>query len=94
MEIVWSPQSLEDIEQIGDYIAEDSSERAATFVEKIINSVERLTSFPDSGSLVEENPMFRQVIFQGYRTIYYIEKDSINIITVLSPARLVEGLET
>lgn len=90
MEIIWSPQSLDDIEQIGDYIAEDSTENATNFVLKIIDSVERLKKFPESGSLIEENPMFRHVICQRYRIIYYLESNNINIITVLSPGRLLK----
>lgn len=88
MEIVWSPQSLIDIEQIGDYIAEDSPQNAISFVSEIIESVERLQDFPESGALVEENPMFRHVIHKGYRIVYYLEKNQVNIITVLSPGRL------
>ena len=44
MEIIWSHQSLEDIELIGDYIAQDSPECACIFVDEIIESVESSAS--------------------------------------------------
>lgn len=88
MEIVWSPLSLQDIEEIGDYISKDSPETAVAFVEELIMSVERLIEYPESGSLVQENPVFRQVVFKKYRIIYFLEIDTISIITVLSPGRL------
>ncbi len=90
MEIVWSPQSLEDIEKIGDYIAEDSPQNAAKFVSENIDSVERLQTYPESGMLIEENPMFRHVVHQGYSIVYYLENNQVNIITVLSPGRLLK----
>lgn len=34
--IVWPPSALEDIEAIADYIAEESSDSAAKFIEKIM----------------------------------------------------------
>ncbi len=87
MEIIWSPLSLEDIEQIGDFIAEDSPTNAAEFIDQIIYTVERLEEFPMSGNIVEENPIFRQVIYKDYRVVYFLEIETINIITVLGPGR-------
>ena len=87
MEITWSPQSLEDLNEIGDFIAEDSPENAALFIDKIINSVERLVEFPESGQIIEENPMFRHLVYQGYRLIYQLRTEQVLIITVLAPGR-------
>lgn len=90
MEIVWSPQALEDIESIGDFIAEDNPPRAITFVDELIDSVERFIDFPESGNIVEENPIFRQVVHDGYRLIYQLRTKKILIITVLRPGRLLK----
>lgn len=89
MEIVWSPQSLKDIEEIGDFIAQDNPNRAITFVDELLNSVERLERFPESGSFVEENPVFRQVIYESYKLIYQHRNDKILIVTVLGPGRVI-----
>ncbi|MCB0340624.1 MAG: type II toxin-antitoxin system RelE/ParE family toxin [Pseudobdellovibrionaceae bacterium] len=90
MEIVWSPQALKDIESIGDFIAEDNPPRAITFVDELIDSVERLTRFPESGSIVEENPIFRQIVYDGYRLIYQLRTKRILIIAVLGPGRFLK----
>jgi toxin ParE1/3/4 len=90
MEIVWSPQSIEDIEAIGDFIAEDNPTRSISFVDEIISSVERLSRFPESGPIVEENPVFRQIVHEGYRIVYQFRSKKILIVTVLGPGRLLK----
>jgi plasmid stabilization system protein ParE len=44
--IVWFPQSLEDIEAIRAYIAEDSPRYADLTVRRIVAAVERLAGVP------------------------------------------------
>ena len=90
MEIIWSPQSLEDIEEVGEFIAADNPLRAISFVDELISSVERLSKFPESGSIVEENPVFRQIVYEGYRIIYQFRSERILIVTVLGPGRLLK----
>jgi len=62
--LIWSPQSLRDLESIRDYVATDSPRYAALVVERILQSVERLTGFPESGRVVPErnDPQLREVI--------------------------------
>ena len=88
MRILWSPNSLNQLEKIGDYIALDSPVNAAKFIDKLIDSVERLKDFPLSGSNVPESPNLKQVIVQGYRIVYRATDKSIDIIAVLSPFQL------
>lgn len=90
MEIIWSPQSLEDVEFIGDYIAQDSPERACLFIDDLISSVERLQQFPESGPIIEDHPIFREVIYNGYRIIYQLRVKKILIITILGPGQLLK----
>ena len=71
-------------------IAKDNPIRAVTFVDELIATVERLTKFPESGQIVEENPVFRQVVHHGYRLIYQFKPKKIIIITVLGPGRLLK----
>ena len=61
MRIIWSPNSLKQLENIGDYIAIDSPGNARMFIDKLIVSVERLKQFPLSGSNVPESPNLKQV---------------------------------
>lgn len=85
MEIVWTESSILRLEEIGNFIAADSPDRAVDFVDSLIKSVVRLREFPFSGVLCPENPAFRQVVLQGYRVIYRVKENLIEIITVISP---------
>ena len=88
MKITWSPASFKQIEAIGDFIALDSPKMAQVFVQKLIDSVERLKEFPLSGSIVKESPNLRQVIVQGHRVVYRAKDKQIEIIAVLTPFKL------
>lgn len=52
--LVWSPQSVRDLEAIRAYVAADSERYADALVRRIIATVERLTAFPESGRIVPE----------------------------------------
>ena len=70
-QIVWSPVALRDIESIRMYIAEDSPRVAELVVGRIIQAVERLRNFPESGRKVPErnDPEIREVIVPPYRVV-------------------------
>ena len=53
-QLIWSPQSIRDIESVRTYIAEDSPIYAELVVARIMKVVERLKTFPDSGRVVRE----------------------------------------
>ena len=90
MEIIWSPQSLDNIEEIGDFIARDNPSQAILFVDELISSVERLNRYPESGKIMEENPLFREIVHRGYRLIYQLRLNKVLIATVLGPGRLLK----
>jgi toxin ParE1/3/4 len=85
VKIIWSPNSIKQIEIIGDFIALDSPANAHKFIDKILISVERLKQFPLSGSNVPESANLKQVLVQGYRIIYRPLDSAIHIIAVLTP---------
>jgi len=92
--IVWSPQALKDLESIRDYIAQDSVRYADLVVARIVSSVERLRSFPESGRVVPElnRPEIREVIVRPYRVVYRIRPSAVEIATVFRASRLLPGL--
>ena len=90
MEIIWSPLAIGDLKEIGDFIAQDNPIKPTTFVDELIASVERLNSFPESGQILEENSVFRQITHRGYRLIYQFRQKKILIITVLGPGRILK----
>jgi len=84
MEIIWSPLALEKSEQIGNYIAKDAPERTRLFVDRLVESAERLREFPMSGQITREHPAFRQVVTQGYRLVYQVKEKAVEIVTVIA----------
>ncbi|MBU0694020.1 MAG: type II toxin-antitoxin system RelE/ParE family toxin [Candidatus Omnitrophica bacterium] len=89
MKIVWSDPAILDLENIKNYIAKDSPYYASIFVEKIIEAIDKLSSFPSIGRIVPEfnNKNIREVIYQHYRVIYQTTQETIFILTVIHGGR-------
>ena len=83
----------DDIEGIGEYIAEaDSPSRAAYVVAGIREVVEGLADLPRRGSHVREleqagRPGFREVLFKPYRIIYRVTDDAVQVLLVADGRR-------
>ena len=88
--IEWTDRSLEDLNEIHEYIARDSKNYANLFVKKIYETVQKLKDFPNIGRVVPEvnNPSVREVIFQNYRIIYRKMNNYVEIITIIHGSRL------
>jgi plasmid stabilization system protein ParE len=67
MRLEWTDPAVEDLQDIVDYIARDSSFYADAVAERIVLAVERLASFPRSGRLVPEadDLRIREIIVRG-----------------------------
>ena len=89
-QIIWSPRSLRDVESIRDYITQDSPRVADLVVARIIRTVERLKTFPESGRKVPErnDPEIREVIASSYRVVYRLREGTVEIVTVFRASRL------
>lgn len=91
--IVWSPQALDDLNAIRDYIALDAPRTARRFIRRIFDKVDRLEAFPLSGTIVPElgRKEFRQVLLKKYRIIYRVHTDElVEIVTVYHGSRLLD----
>jgi len=71
-QVIWSPSALEDIEQIAQFIAKDSSDQAAIFVGRLIEATDRLETAPLSGRIIPEigHRDCREIIYGAYRIMY------------------------
>jgi toxin ParE1/3/4 len=89
MKILWTEPAIEDLRNLHSYIANDSPYYANSFVERIILSVEKLTSLPGIGRMVPEadEETIRELLYHNYRIIYRIRKELIEILTVVHGAR-------
>lgn len=97
MKIKWTKEALEQLIEIEEYISKDSPERAANFVDQLIEHAE--DSLPDNprvGRAVPEiaNPEIRELIFRKYRIVYRLTENSIEILSVFEGHRLLRIDET
>ena len=90
VEVRWTVQSLEDIENIAKYISKDSIRYAEVQVEDFFDSVILLEKFPKAGRIVPEvnDKDLRELIVGFYRIIYGIlSENRIDILTVYHTSR-------
>ena len=88
-EVIWSPRSIVDLEEIRAYIAADSPSWAELTVQRLVAAVERLRQFPDSGRMVPErqSPELREVVSGEFRIVYRRTPDLVEIATVFRGSR-------
>lgn len=87
--LTWSPEAQRDVESIRTYIAEDSTRYADLVVRRIVATVERLETFPESGRIVPErgDPSIREVLVNPYRVVYRFRGKTVEIVTVFHASR-------
>ena len=91
MIVAWSQEAGANLVDIEEFIARDSLERAVRFVDALIDHAEKnLADNPGSGRTVPEigNPDIRELIFRGYRIVYRLNGDRVEILTVFEGHRL------
>ena len=92
--LIWSPQAIEDIQSIAEYIARDSAFYAGSTVERIFQAPEKLVQFPKLGRVVPEknDDSIREIFVFQYRIIYEIVASEIHVLTVVHGRRILEDL--
>ena len=87
--VIWSPQSVRDVESIRAFIAQDSVVYAELVARRILAGIERLHAFPESGRIVPERdvPELREVIVAPYRVVYRLRPGTVEIVTVFRSSR-------
>lgn len=90
IQLIWTRRAIEDVQPIRQFIAQDSLHYAELVTQRLIASVERLPSLPQSGRVVPEvnDPTVREVIQGSYRIVYRLIREEIHIVTVHHAARL------
>src|SRR5438309_10495342 len=87
--LYWTEAGGADLQAVHEYIARDSQVYARRMVNRIKKAVGRLRRFPESGSWVPEwdRPEVREIFVGGYRIIYRIKPQRVEILTVFHGAR-------
>ena len=84
LEVEWTNQALDKIEQISEFISLDSSSAATKWAELIFSKEMVLIDSPKIGRKVPEykDESIREIIVGNYRLVYRIKEKCISIITV------------
>ncbi len=92
VEIEWATTAQNDLNDIIDYIAQDSLEFAVSFYDQVKEKLENLNEFPNMGRKVPEldDPNIRELIFRNYRLIYQNLGDKIQIVRIIHGSRILE----
>ena len=91
--LVVRPQALTDLDDIFDYIAEDSLDRAIGFIRKLYEQLEKLAANPNMGRRRDELlPELRSFPYGNYLIFYLPLDDGVDIVRVLNGARDLEAL--
>ena len=91
-QISWTKKSLKDLKAINDYISLDSKFYAARFISVLVERVEQLMEFPESGRIVPEKnePEIRELIQGNYRIFYRLRKEKVTILRIHNSARKIK----
>ena len=94
MKVVITDAAIEDLQAIGDYIAERNPARADSFIEELPRRCERLGTTPRAWPLVPRYESYgvRRRVFGNYLIFYRIADDVVEVIHVLHGARDYEPL--
>ena len=90
VKLIWTDQAIDDLGDIGSYIAENSERYAKLTVKKLYERADILKEFPLAGRIVpEKNEVnVRELIEGSYRIIYEIFPENlIYILTVYHSSR-------
>ena len=91
VKIVWTELSRDDIKEIFDFIARNSTKYASITVNKIYLRAQDIIDNPFIGRIVPEfnNKIIRELISGNYRIVYKVVNDfQVDILRVYHSARL------
>ena len=92
MHIVFSPEALNDIEQIKDYlIGQFGDDTATKSIKKVIKEIKTLEAFPFKGSGVLErygiDSEYRYIYANKNYVFYRVDEDTVRVIRILDARR-------
>jgi toxin ParE1/3/4 len=85
-QVGWSPEAVEDVEEIAGYIGKDSPQYAQAVADRLVAYSRRLNDSPLRGRVVPE------LNDPSYRMIYRVEDSGVLIIAVIHGKRLLTSI--
>ena len=92
--VTWSPEAVEDLESIAEYIERDSAFYAQSVVSQILEVSRTIKEFPLIGRVLPEigDENIRERFIYSYRLVYEIQQQRILIVAVIHGKRLLENI--
>ena len=86
----WTPQAVDDLRAIREFIGRDSPRYGRLVVERLFDATQRLEAFPLSGRVVPAlaREDVREIILGEYRIVYRLKGETAELITVFRSSRL------
>jgi toxin ParE1/3/4 len=83
-QVIWSPQAIDDLERICEFIARDSERYAQLVAEAIVDQVVSAGAAPLRGWEVSEygRADIRERLYKYYRIVYRVQNTAIEVITI------------
>jgi len=90
--VIWTNKSLKDLKSIFEYISIDSRYYAARFVNRLVQRVDQLEVFPESGRVVpeKEDPAIREIIEGNFRIFYRLQRGTVIILRIHNSSRKIK----
>lgn len=90
--VVWTNTAKRDLQEITNYIAQDSIDSALAILERLQNKATELTEFPQRGRLLPELldtgvSHYREIISRPWRITYRIEQNTVLVIAIMDSRR-------
>ena len=88
-QVVWTQGARNSLDQVLEYIAEDSPVAAARFLEVVLDTAQSLSFLAERGRIVPElrREDIREVFVYSYRMLYEVTGSEIHIVAFLHGAR-------
>ena len=95
MKLYWTKESSVRLQEIEAFISRDNPEIAIEFTNKLITIAETIPNNPDKGRIVPELAIeqIREILYKGYRIVYYRREKSIEVLTVFEGHQLLKKEE-
>jgi plasmid stabilization system protein ParE len=86
---MWTETAWDDLEEVADYIAKDSSHYAAALVREARDAARTLAHLAERGRVVPEfnDPSIRELFVRNYRLIYQVTEQTIYVVGFIHGAR-------
>ncbi|MDA3941289.1 MAG: type II toxin-antitoxin system RelE/ParE family toxin [Spirochaetia bacterium] len=96
-DVIWTDTAKKDLNDIIEYIAQDTIEIAIQKYEKIKGITRQLVLFPDQGRIIPELlkhniTKYKELIISPWRLIYKVDNNIVYIMAVIDGRRNIEDI--